>query len=191
MEKKPPLSTVRVAGYLATGTLVLAAVATAASNADTLLTLWQKYFGRASLSPLEDARNAPRDLIYSSDPVSLELVQVAHDSESREQVYDLYMRNNTDRDLLLSEVRYGPGVAYLSMETHGLSGTTEPTAEYSITQREGSGSIALSPPFSLRAGALGALRLRMPLQNPMQTSAFQIIAADGTEVAAVNTMLHD
>lgn len=158
-------------------------------NADALVDLWKKYFVRPSLAPLEGARNAPRDLIYSTEPVSLQLVQVAADSDSDERIYDLYMRNNTPDDLLLSEVRYGPGAVYLSAGASDVSGSTQPSAEYFVNAKSRRGKVALSPPFSLKAMAPGALRLRMRAQRVDETLAFEIYTADGKLVASVNMIL--
>ena len=174
--------------------VVLAGVATAAKDVGTLAGLWQQYLGSNELAPLENARNVPRDLFSSGDPVSVELVQVAAEGKPGERVYDLYMENSGDQDLLLTEVRYGPGVVYMSSGLGRISsGAAKPNAAYRIEAHSPRGTAALSPPYALRARAQGAIRLRLKSrqsQTPSsQTLAFEIFAADGTKLASVNRML--
>jgi hypothetical protein len=104
------------------------------------------------------------------------------------------MENGGDQDLLLTEVRYGPGLVYMSSEMQGISsGTAKPNAAYQIDARSAQGTAALSPPYALRARAQGAIRLRLRSpQSPTFSSpalAFEIFAANGTKVASVNRML--
>jgi hypothetical protein len=104
------------------------------------------------------------------------------------------MANGGDQDLLLTEVRYGPGLVYMSSGTEGISsGTARPNAAYRIDVPSARGTATLSPPYALRAKAQGAIRLRLKSPQPQtfssHTLAFEIFAADGTKVATVNRML--
>ena len=188
-KKKHPSPKSRIVSYIVLGTVILGGVATAAKNAEELVALGNKYFGTSPLAPLQKARNAPRGMLWSSPEVSLELVQTAPETKQGERLFDLYLRNNSDRDILLSEVKYGPGALYTSAGPHDVSGAVQLSAEYSVTAQSRRGSVALSPPFSLKAGASGAFRIRMVTRKPSEALEFELYAADGARVASVNHML--
>ena len=174
---------------------VLAGLTAFVTNLDKLGELWRKYSGQEPIGALEKARNLPTELLNSSSPVYVELVQAAN-GDSDERVYDLYLENNGATDLLLSEVRYGPGAAYASTIGTGV-GSREvlPTASYTILASSRRGTTVLSPPFRLRANGDGALRLTLKSEPGPASSrgmlAFEIYSASGNRVAAVNRMLSD
>jgi len=177
---------------LSVGAAVLTAVTLAATNVDKLGDLWHKYVVRDEISALSNPRNLPNDLFMSGDTVDVELLQAASE-EPGERVYDLYLRNGGTKDIVLSEVKYGPGAAYASAGADASSRAMQPNASYRIVASRGRGSAALSPPYLLRANAQGAVRLVLQAPagaNPTDaTLAFEIYSASGEKVASVNRML--
>lgn len=163
------------------------------TNLDKLGELWRKYFGPQPIAELHRPRNLPRGLFGASLPVQVELVQAA-DQDANGRAYDLYIENNGSIDLLLSEVRFGPGAAYASAsEASGLSGAALPTAVYRVIASGSHGTVALSPPYRLGANSKGALRVVIEAgarhTAPHGTVAFELYSAGGDKVASVNWML--
>jgi hypothetical protein len=182
----------RAVKALAAVAALLGALTLFVSNLDKLGELWRKYFGPKPIAELQHPRNLPSELYGSSAPVQVELVQAA-DQEQNGRAYDLYLENNGPNDLLLSEVRFGPGVAYASTgETSGLSGTL-PTVSYRVVTSGSRGAVALSPPYRLGAHSRGALRVVIQAGKSRTAShgtvAFELYSAGGDKVASVNRML--
>ena len=163
------------------------------TNLDKLGDLWRKYFGPKPIAELQSPRNLPRELFGASVPVQVKLVQAA-DQDENGRAYDLYLENNGPNDLLLSEVRFGPGAAFASTgETSGLSGAALPTASYRVIASGSRGTVALSPPYRLGAKSKGALRVVIQAGAKRTAShgtvAFELYSAGGDKVASVNRML--
>ncbi|MFC7302266.1 hypothetical protein [Cognatiluteimonas weifangensis] len=172
---------------------LLAGITAFLTNLDKLGELWRKYFDPEPIAALPSPRNLPSNLFGSNTPVRVELVQAA-DQGSDERAYDLYLENSGANDLLLSEVRYGPGMAYASTaDNAAISGAAPPTVSYSVVASGNRGTAALSPPYRLRAKANGSLRLVVEAAPGVAVSrgtvAFELYSADGDRVASVNRML--
>jgi hypothetical protein len=174
---------------------VLAATAAAASNVDTLASLWTKYVGDPSEFPvLEDAVNQPKGPLASSSVV-LELVQAPKRQQDDQRLYDIYLRNTTGEDILLTNVRYGNGFQYTSAApiVHSESGKFLPEASYTILVKGPQGeNVALSPPYLLRSSSRGAIRFKFTRDGSVgelaPTLAFELFDATGRKVAAVNAL---
>lgn len=186
----PLARALRIGGAIAA---VLAALTLFLTNLDKLGDLWSKYLGPKPIAALHTPRNLPTGLFGSSAPVHADLVQAA-DQGAAGRVYDLYLENSGPKDVLLSEIRFGPGVAYASAaETAGLSEPVLPTASYRVVASAGRGTLPLSPPFRLSASRPGAIRviIEAPPGGPVSrgTVAFALYAAGGEKVASVNRMV--
>jgi hypothetical protein len=172
---------------------LLAGVTLFLTNLDKIGELWRKYFGQEPIAELSSPRNLPTELVGSVEPVEVVLVQAA-DQESSSRAYDLYLENKGPTDLLLSEVRFGPGAAYAS--TSGaprVSGASLPDASYRVVASSSRGTIALTPPYRLRANQDGAMRLVIEANKNSATNrgtiAFELYSATGEKVASVNRMI--
>jgi hypothetical protein len=181
---------VKVGGGVAAMVAVLTLFAT---NLDKLGELWRKYLSPKPIAALHSPRNLPRDLFGSVAPVRAELVQ-ASDEGVNGRAYDLYLENSGSKDVLLSEIRFGPGVAYASTaETSGMSEPVLPTASYRVVASTRRGTVPLSPPYRLGGTRNGAIRVVM--ESPpggaasRGTMAFELYSASGEKVASVNRML--
>lgn len=194
-KKKLATSLARVAKALAAAAPLLAGLTLFFTNLDKLGELWRKYFGPKPIAELNDPRNLPTDLFGSNAPVRVKLVQAA-DQEPNSRTYDLYLENSGPSDLLLSEVKFGPGAAYASStRTPGLSKAALPNASYRVAAFSGRGTVALSPPYRLRANQNGAIRLVIETGSNEAASrgtvAFELYSADGEKVASINRMLRE
>ena len=170
--------------------LGLAALTLAATNLDRLAAIWSKHFGPPDeLAALEDAVNLPLMPVATSSVVEVELVQSPIDQDGS-QVFDVYLKNTSSDDFLLTKVTFGRGVAYTSANLN-ISGKFFPDSSYTIRAEDDSKrSVALSPPFLLRAHSRAGIRLRFNLESQQSSVstpiAFEIYDSAGAKIAAVN-----
>ena len=167
--------------------LALATITAALTNLDKIATLWAKYFGQPDeFESLSDAVNQALPPQFNS-LVELELVQRPRE-QGDSQVFDVYLRNKTREDVLLSSAVFGVGFLHTSA---GINGSEKflPDSSYEILLKGSARqSIALSPPYLLKAGSRGAVRFTFssadgPIRAPI---AFELYASDGAKIAAIN-----
>jgi hypothetical protein len=176
----------------------LAAITLAVTNLDSLATVWNKHFGQSTeLAVLDDAVNQPTLAPDTQSVVKLELVQAPKEQRGDEQLFDIYLRNTSSEDILLTKVLYGEGYLYaFAPIDQGGSHKFAPDSSYTLPVKSHSGeSAALSPPYLLRRMSRGAIRFRFtPDKNLNQfgvaTLAFELFDSSGNKVAAVNAMRH-
>jgi len=165
----------------------LAAFTAAVTNLDKIATLWSKYFDKDNkIEALSDAVN--QALPSQFNPlVELELVQAPKD-QNKSPVFDVYLKNKTNQDLLLTKVVFGAGFIYTSAAING-SEKFFPDSFYQISvSGPAKQSRALSPPYLLKAGTRGAIRFTFspsdrPIDYPL---AFELYSSSGVKVAVVN-----
>lgn len=170
--------------------LGLTALTVAVTNLDSLATTWVKHFGQSSeITALEDAINqtlAPP----SPSAVTVELVQMPRE-QNDSQIFDVYLKNTSSDDILLTSLTYGSGFVYTSQ---GITGSEKffPDSSYTIPVKGGSRhSAALSPPFLLKASSRSGIRFNFaPEDRPRRfastTLAFELYDSTGQKVASVN-----
>jgi hypothetical protein len=165
----------------------LTAFTAAVTNIDKLATLWSKHFGKTNkIEALSDAVNQALPPQFNR-LVELELVQ-APKNQDKSQVFDVYLKNKTNQDLLLTKMAFGAGFIYTSATING-SEKFFPNSSYQIPVRgPAKQSLALSPPYLLKAGSRGAIRFTFspsdrPIDYPL---AFELYSSSGVKVAVVN-----
>ena len=165
----------------------LAVLTTTVTNLDKIATIWSKYFGKSNeIQALSNAVN--QSLPSQFNPlVELELVQTPKDQDES-QVFDVYLKNKTNKDLLLTKMVFGAGFIYTSAAING-SQKFSPDSFYQIPVRgPAKHSLALSPPYLLKAGSRGAIRFNFsPANKPIDYPlAFELYSSSGVKVAVVN-----
>ena len=172
---------------IAIGLVVLAGLGAVVTNLDKIATTWIKYFGEsAEIVALVDAVNHSLPPPIRSN-VELELVQSPKD-QSDSQIFDVYLKSKSKDDLLLTSMTYGNGFSYLSA---GINGSEKflPDSSYKISVNgAGKQSVALSPPYLLKANSRGAIRFTFSSEDRTLSSAlaFELYDSTGSKVAAVN-----
>ena len=194
-KKRQTLSLGRIGKVAGVVAALTAAVTLFLTNLDKLGDLGRKYLGPKPIAELQNPRNLPTDLYGSTEPVRAELVQAA-DQNSNARAYDLYLSNAGPDDVLISEIRFGPGAAYASFdEDSSISKSVLPTASYRVVADGGRGTVALSPPYRLAANRNGAIRVVVESPSGDVTSrgmvAIELYSADGERVASVNRMMDE
>lgn len=167
--------------------VVLTTLTAAVTNLDMLATIWSKHFGKLGEIPaLVDAVNQTLPPQINS-LVELELVQKPK-NQSEPQVFDVYLKNKSGDDFLLTSVTYGIGFTYTSA---GLNGSQKffPDSSYTVPVNGiNKQSLALSPPYLLKANSRGAIRFTFSSEDESLNSplAFELYDSTGKQVAAVN-----
>ena len=173
---------------------VLAGTAAAVTNIDSLANIWNKYFGKPPEIPaLDQAFNLPNLRQVKNSGVSLELVQAPTEQNSDALIFDVYLRNESDKDLLLAKLAYGWGSPYFASATIGSTGSRpfSPDSSYEIAvQSNRKGDFALSPPYLLKSMSRAPIRFRFTRSDhaafDSSDLSFSLFDSAGREVAAIN-----
>ena len=159
---------VGAAGSLAFLALVLA-------NMQTLIDFWKRNFGEeTTIKPLKGAiamiiptqeRSPLRSNTGTANRLPVQIESLQHPGEAPmdyEFYFDVYLRNLSDRDLLLTSLDYKSAVEIPRGDTMPDAGAVVPNVMYNLTYKMGHrGSVALSPPYRLGPHALGAVRIKL------------------------------
>jgi hypothetical protein len=174
--------------------LLLAGLATltaAITNLDSLAQIWSKYFTKSTeIAALDNALNQPTLGTMPNSSVELELVQVPASQDEDAQVYDVYLNNKSQEDVLLTSLSYGNGYLYTSADSgSSTSREFEPNASYTIpVQPHKTGTSALSPPYLLKRSSRGAIRFRFTSdssEGAPAALAFSLLDSGGKKVASI------
>ena len=173
---------------------LLAAFALVATNIDTIVNFWNKYFGNSDeIEALVSPTNRQVAEIPNPSGIVLDLVQSPREQDKDKQTYDLYLENTRKTDVLLAGVAYKPGYQPLAAWSGNSSHQLAPNANYTINvTASGVGDQALAPPYLLKAGSKAAIRItfnKVHHQDRFKSSiGFQILDSRGTAVATVDVL---